>query len=397
MQRQSTRINQGKTSHMSRQTPKNRTKGLELRSLIEPENKVNRNAGNMWKNHTSITFPNYINTSRSEDDSNLLIQSQSRFGNHYLQRSFNRDARSEGERRMPSDIEEAIINTRGKGQPLDKSVRTQMESAFGIDLNDVQIHTNAEANNLNCVLNANAFTTGKDIFFRHGAYNPNSINSRKLIAHELTHVFQQAEKKVNGKFELERLEDKYEKEAKDTANKIMNIDPYQTLNQTSHMKSIKRNPVQNEFAMERANEKGTTKGEANKIIIQRQVGNEDDKTPLSEKADEKLKALAVSLKLKEPETNIDRINEALNEMSSELGYDKTIPSLSSWSKLTVDNKKRLLWSFVTKTSEAFLKVSQGEIPDVIPNIPLGDDLLLDVELKGSFEKPGLNLTLKWSF
>ncbi|MBP0042281.1 MAG: DUF4157 domain-containing protein, partial [Roseofilum sp. SBFL] len=36
-----------------------------------------------------------------------------------------------------------------------------------------------------------AFTTGQDVFFKRGAYNPGSQGGQELIAHELTHVMQQ--------------------------------------------------------------------------------------------------------------------------------------------------------------------------------------------------------------
>jgi hypothetical protein len=38
---------------------------------------------------------------------------------------------------------------------------------------------------------ARAFTTGQDLFFRGGEYNPGSRGGQELIAHELTHVVQQ--------------------------------------------------------------------------------------------------------------------------------------------------------------------------------------------------------------
>jgi hypothetical protein len=66
-----------------------------------------------------------------------------------------------------------------------------MEQAFGSDFNDVKIHTDTEADTLNRQLNAKAFTTGTDIFFRDGEYNPDFDGGKKLIAHELTHVVQQ--------------------------------------------------------------------------------------------------------------------------------------------------------------------------------------------------------------
>jgi hypothetical protein len=51
---------------------------------------------------------------------------------------------------------------------------------------------------LNQQLSAKAFTTGQDIFFRQGAYDPGSGNGRELIAHELTHVVQQSTGAVSG-------------------------------------------------------------------------------------------------------------------------------------------------------------------------------------------------------
>lgn len=40
---------------------------------------------------------------------------------------------------------------------------------------------------INQSIQAKAFTTGQDVFFRQGAYEPKSREGRELIAHELTH------------------------------------------------------------------------------------------------------------------------------------------------------------------------------------------------------------------
>jgi hypothetical protein len=66
-----------------------------------------------------------------------------------------------------------------------------MGDAFNADFSGVRVHTGAEANTLNRSLNARAFTTGRDIFFRDGEYSPGSSSGRGLLAHELTHVMQQ--------------------------------------------------------------------------------------------------------------------------------------------------------------------------------------------------------------
>jgi hypothetical protein len=66
-----------------------------------------------------------------------------------------------------------------------------MESSFGADFSGVRVHADAQSDTLNQSLNARAFTTGQDVFFRQGAYSPGSSGGRELLAHELTHVVQQ--------------------------------------------------------------------------------------------------------------------------------------------------------------------------------------------------------------
>jgi len=89
------------------------------------------------------------------------------------------------------DLEAQINVARGGGQPLADSVRASLEPQFGYDFSQVRIHTDVEADRLSRRLEAEAFTTGKDVFFRDGAYQPESEGGTKLIAHELTHVVQQ--------------------------------------------------------------------------------------------------------------------------------------------------------------------------------------------------------------
>ena len=108
-----------------------------------------------------------------------------------------RDENSEAN--VVDEIEMRIDSAKGSGQPLSSEVKTPMEQAFGADFNDVKIHTDTEADALNKQLNAKAFTTGTDIFFRNGEYNPDSDSGKKLLAHELTHVVQQNGEYVNKK------------------------------------------------------------------------------------------------------------------------------------------------------------------------------------------------------
>lgn len=81
----------------------------------------------------------------------------------------------------------------GNGQSLPASARSFFEPRFGSDLSDVRIHADAEAARTASDLGARAFTTGRDVFFNSGQYAPDAFEGRRLIAHELTHVFQQNE------------------------------------------------------------------------------------------------------------------------------------------------------------------------------------------------------------
>lgn len=82
------------------------------------------------------------------------------------------------------------------GKPLDKRPRQLMESRFGRDFSDVRIHTEDRAADSAEKLNANAFTSGRDIYFGRGQYQPESSAGQHLLAHELTHTVQQADGRV---------------------------------------------------------------------------------------------------------------------------------------------------------------------------------------------------------
>nr|MCU0474881.1 DUF4157 domain-containing protein [Anaerolineae bacterium] len=52
-------------------------------------------------------------------------------------------------------------------------------------------HTDAQSDTLNRSVGAKAFTQGSDIFFKSGAFQPESSDGQHLLAHELTHTIQQ--------------------------------------------------------------------------------------------------------------------------------------------------------------------------------------------------------------
>ena len=80
----------------------------------------------------------------------------------------------------------------GGGEPLSEGVRRFFEPRFGCDFSQVRVHTDARASDAAQQLNARAFTTGSDIFLKQGEFKPTQRDGKELLAHELTHVVQQA-------------------------------------------------------------------------------------------------------------------------------------------------------------------------------------------------------------
>ncbi len=78
------------------------------------------------------------------------------------------------------------------GHSLEMGTRSFMESRFGYDFSDVQIHNDSLANQSAADINACAYTYGQHIVFGKGQYQQNTYPGRLLLAHELTHVVQQS-------------------------------------------------------------------------------------------------------------------------------------------------------------------------------------------------------------
>jgi len=117
--------------------------------------------------------------SMEEEDEELQIKS-------LVQRSENI-----GGGEASTDLELSIQSARGSGQSLDSNLQAKMGQAMGADFSGVKVHTDSQSDQLNQSIQAKAFTTGQDVFFRQGAYKPSSRGGQELIAHELTHVVQQ--------------------------------------------------------------------------------------------------------------------------------------------------------------------------------------------------------------
>lgn len=121
------------------------------------------------------------------------------------------------------EIETAIRQAQGSGQALPKPIQSSMGQALGTNFSRVRVHTDSRADNLNHTLAARAFTTGQDIFFRRGEYNPNSRSGQSLLTHELTHVVQQGENKFSN--DLQRTGDRVKEPADGAAYTVQQLEP----------------------------------------------------------------------------------------------------------------------------------------------------------------------------
>jgi hypothetical protein len=90
---------------------------------------------------------------------------------------------------VPGVVREVLGSS---GQPLDARIRTDMEPRFGFDFAGVRIHADRDADRAARAINARAYTSGRHIVFAAREYDMQSPNARRLLAHELTHVIQQA-------------------------------------------------------------------------------------------------------------------------------------------------------------------------------------------------------------
>lgn len=91
-----------------------------------------------------------------------------------------------------SPLTDRLAHSQAGGEPLPALTRQRMENAFGYDFSRVRVHRDAEAVEISQRLSAHAFTHGSHIYFSNGMYDPGGSSGKRLLAHELTHVLQQA-------------------------------------------------------------------------------------------------------------------------------------------------------------------------------------------------------------
>ena len=99
-------------------------------------------------------------------------------------------AGSTGGENMPGKrtLVEAAMAKMGRGAPMPADVRSGVEAEIGGDLSSATVHAGPEASQMAGGLDARAFTFGSQIVLGNGT----SMADSQLLAHEATHVVQQA-------------------------------------------------------------------------------------------------------------------------------------------------------------------------------------------------------------
>lgn len=109
------------------------------------------------------------------------------------ERTLQRSPSAAGELPTVSDeVAGEIDRVRGAGRPLPPATGAFFESRFGRDFGQVRVHTDDRAAESARAMNARAYTVGSDVVFGAKQYAPDTASGRLLLAHELTHVVQQA-------------------------------------------------------------------------------------------------------------------------------------------------------------------------------------------------------------
>jgi hypothetical protein len=115
---------------------------------------------------------------------------------------------------------------RSPGQPLDAGTRAFFEPRLSHDLSKVRIHINGKAAESARAVRALAYTVGQDIVFNAARYQPRSKEGRKVLAHELIHVAQQARGPVTGVpmgggLTISHPDDPFERQAEEISKRIL--------------------------------------------------------------------------------------------------------------------------------------------------------------------------------
>lgn len=161
--------------------------------------------------------------------------------------------RGSTERTTPSAVPPIVHDAlRSPGRPLDTATRTFMQGGFGYDLSRVRVHTDEKAAESARAVGAAAYTIGRDVVFGTEQYQPGTSAGRRLLAHELTHVTQQADSRPGSgdNLTVEAPDSGCEREAEANAARI-SMGQCPLASTSSAMGVLQRQPEQEEAPIDR--------------------------------------------------------------------------------------------------------------------------------------------------
>jgi hypothetical protein len=125
------------------------------------------------------------------------------------QKNMQRKRSGDGGVTADNELEGYVGNLNSGGEALAEDVLSFFEPRFGYELSNVKVHTGLVAAKSAQSINALAYTSGNHIVFNSGQYSPDTDTGKQLLAHELTHVVQQANTNIKRKklSEEEKQED----------------------------------------------------------------------------------------------------------------------------------------------------------------------------------------------
>ena len=125
--------------------------------------------------------------------------------------------------------------------PLETVKLKSMELEHNEDIKEATIHTGSYADEFARSLHALAFTVGTDIYFRNGAYKPESEEGRKLLAHELKHVAQYEENPSEDNRTKKELE---EEAVKEERKEVYEADPLMSIDVSGRKYNLRQSKVE---------------------------------------------------------------------------------------------------------------------------------------------------------
>lgn len=108
------------------------------------------------------------------------------------------------------------------GVPLPAALQQRFGAGLGVDLSGVRVHTGAASMRAAEAVAAKAYTTGQDIHFAAGQYEPTTAAGQHLLAHEVVHTVQQGGRPVmQTQLEVSQPGDAFELEAERVAAAVL--------------------------------------------------------------------------------------------------------------------------------------------------------------------------------